>query len=242
METGIYFGQAESLITRLDDESVRLAQGDPPYNVSRKNNFHTMNRTGINFGWDGGFDQETWIRRIAPKLMRGGSLVVWNDWKLLGQIAAIATDAGLVVKRPIIWRKTNPWPRNPDRCAIQAIETGLWAVKPGAKWVFNLIDGRSYETFVFDYAVPRAPKGRPRHQSKKPDGLFEEVIRILSNPGELVVDPFAGGGTTAYAAERAGRAHVSFENDEGWYQEALRHWRDAKNEQLTEQLARSRRT
>jgi DNA modification methylase len=113
---------------------------------------------------------------------------------------------------------------------VQRSEIGLWAVKKRtktAKWVFNRDAAKSFEDGVFRYGVPRARKDRPRHQSKKPDGLFMEIIRILSNPGDLVLDPFAGGGTTAYAAEMEGRRHISIEASEEWVAEARAHWMDA---------------
>jgi len=226
--SGIYQGRAEILLHRVTPGSVRLILTDPPYNTSRENNFHTMGREGINFDWDGDFDQEEWIRISDRALMPGGSIVIWNDWKVLGLIAHLLEDMGYSVKRNLTWIKCNPFPRNTKRCPVQRTEMGLWAVKPGAKWVHNLREGKSYEDFVFTYPVPRLGKslkdaGHERHQTKKPDDMFREIIQILSNPDELVLDPFLGGGTTAYAAEAEGRRCIGFELDEGWYAQARRH-------------------
>lgn len=225
----IYHGKAEIFLPRVPPESVRLILTDPPYNTSRKNNFHTMGRTGIDFDWDGDFDQEEWIRLADKALMKGGSLVIWNDWKNLGIIAHLLMDMGYDVKRNLTWIKSNPMPRNKERSIVQRTETGLWAVKPGAKWVFNRQKGKHYEDGLYQYGVPRAKKGRPRHQSKKPDELFQNLIRTFTNKGELVLDPFAGGGTTAYAASKEGRKHISIEDAQEWYEESIRHWLDADN-------------
>ena len=233
-ESGVYHGASEILLHRVPPESVRLILTDPPYNTSRENNFHTMGREGINFEWDGGFDQEAWIRLSDKALMPGGSIVIWNDWKVLGLIAHLLLDMGYDVKRNFTWCKTNAWPRNTDRSPVQRTETGLWAIKPGAKWVHNLRPHHNYEDLVFHYGVPKLGKkkkaaGRERHQTKKPDDMFREIIQIFSNPGELILDPFAGGGTTAYAAEAEGRRHISFELKEKWYRETKLHWVEGKS-------------
>lgn len=223
----VYYGQAEEILPRIPDESVRLVLTDPPYNTSRANNFHTMGRTGIQFDWDGDFDQREWLYLVDRVVVNGGSMVVWNDWKNLGIVAHLLTDLGWDVKRNLVWEKTNPMPRNRDRSFVQRTEIGLWAVKKrtkSAKWVFNRDVSKGFEDGIFRYGVPRAKKDRPRHESKKPDELFQEIIRILSDPGDLVLDPFAGGGTTAYAAEVEGRRSISIEASEEWVAEARAHW------------------
>jgi DNA modification methylase len=230
LDSGVYRGKAENLLLRVPPASVRLILTDPPYNTSRKNNFHTMGRTGIDFEWDGDFDQEEWIILADKALMPGGSIVVWNDWKVLGIVAGVLTDMGYDVKRNFTWVKTNPMPRNTKRSFVQKTEAGLWAVKPGAKWVFNKNPEKSYEDGIFTYGVPRAKKGRDRHQSKKPDAMFKEIIKILSNEDDLILDPFVGGGTTSYAAETTGRRSIAFEESEKWYEEAVAHWMEGAEE------------
>lgn len=227
-DSGVYLGSAELLLQRIRPETVRLLLTDPPYNVSRANNLKTMGRTGINFDWDGEFDQEKWLYLADKTIMPGGSIVVWNDWKNLGLVAEILSDLGYDIKRNLTWIKSNPFPRNITRVPVQRVETGLWAVKPGAPWVFNPNRARPYEDLIFNLPIPRAVEGRPRHECKKPDALFGELISIFSDPDDLILDPFSGGGTTAYAAERLGRRHISFEKSEKWYCESMAHWNDAR--------------
>lgn len=230
--SGVYHGKAEILLHQVVPNSVRLILTDPPYNVSRENNFDTMGRTGIDFEWDGNFDQETWVRLADKALMPGGSIVIWNDWKVLGLVAHLLIDMGYDVKRPLTWLKANPWPRNVQSSPVQRTEYGLWAVKKvkkSDKWVHNLREHQSYEDLVFNYPIPSGKKGE-RHPTKKPDDLFREIIQIFSNPGDLVLDPFAGGGTTAFAAEAEGRRHISFDEKEQWYLESLKRWEAGKSE------------
>jgi hypothetical protein len=137
----------------------------------------------------------------------------------------------------VLTHNSNPWPRNQKRVPVQRTEYGLWAVKPGAKWVPNLRPHHAYEDLIFRYPVPKISKkekeaGRKRHQTKKPDDMFREIIQIFSDPGDLVLDPFGGGGTTAFAAEAEGRRHITFELDalnEGWIKEINDHWARGKS-------------
>lgn len=110
----------------------------------------------------------------------------------------------------ILTHNSNPFPRNIARLPVQGAEYALWAVKPGKeKWVFNRRPGLPYDRGEFEYPVVR----KSVHPTKKPDALFQDLIQMFSNPGELVLDPFAGAGTTAVAAQRCGRLHISFELD-----------------------------
>ena len=241
LQSGIYCGDALKLIEHLPDECVDLLLSDPPYNTSRANNLHTMGRSGFNFGWDGNFDQIEWLKRAAPKVRKGGAAVIFNDWKNLGLMDAALGELGFEGKRVLLWRKINPMPRNKNRVPIQAHEFALWAVKKGgpkgAKWTFNRVRPGSYETGEFAFPIPRAPSGRERHPSKKPDALFADLILMFSNPRDLVLDPFAGGGTTAYAAAQSGRRHISFEMSLKWHSEAVEHWLEAPQPAAVDQLA-----
>lgn len=219
-QSAVYHGDSFLLLPRIRPETVRLILTDPPYNVTRANNLTTMGRRGIEFDWDGGFDQAAWLKLAAKALMPGGSIVVWNDWKNLGDLADTLSDIGFSVKRDLRWIKTNPFPRNRDRSFVQSGEVALWAVKNGGKWIFNRRVDHPYERGEFRYPVARDPI----HPAKKPTGLFEELVEILSNPGDLVLDPFAGVGTTAVACHKLGRNHISFEKDKKFYDEAVKRW------------------
>ncbi len=249
LKEGIFEGDSFKLLRRLPAESVRLVLADPPYNVSQKNNLHTMGRRGIEFSWDGGFDQVGWLKAATDALMPGGSIVIFNDWKNLGQLAEALRILGMLVKRPLHWYKFNPMPRNIGRVPVQRMEYALWAVKPGAPWVFNMdgapitlkrcckpylkagdkycgscgrrVMAKGYEDGIF-YHVTQSDL---LHETKKPDGLWADIIKIFSNEGEWVIDPFAGAGTLAVAATRTNRKHMSFDNDWLYVMWAKHLWR-----------------
>lgn len=216
-ESQIIRGDAFQLLKEVPANSIRLILTDPPYCISRENNFHTMKvkRTSLDFGeWDHGFDQTGWLEDACNALLPGGSIVIWNSFENMGVLAEALTSLGMSVKRQLLCLRTNPMPRNRDRLFTSSIQNAVWAVKPGGKkpaWVFNRRNDK-YETGVFFY-----PTQKSKHPTKKPTGLFQEIIEILSNKGDWVLDPFAGLGTTGVAAKTTGRNFLCFELDETFY-------------------------
>ena len=237
--SGIFHYDCREGMLKIAEGSARLVLADPPYAVARKNNLETMGRTSIDFPWDGELDHETWIKIAKHLLMPWGSIVIWYDFWRLGEIKDLLEGMGFDVKRAIIYVKLNPMPRNKSRSPTQTFEAAVWAVKKSSKkpkWHFDVREEVSYETFyweevlplddeseclVFKAGVPRLRRQDPRHEALKPANVYRDLIRILTKPGELVVDPFAGQGTVAVAAEALGRKHISFEKDEAWSGEAI---------------------
>jgi DNA modification methylase len=120
----------------------------------------------------------------------------------------------------LLTHNTNPMPRNTSSMPVQSDECALWAVK-GKGWVFNKRSS-AYERGDFYHPVIRGHA----HPNKKPDRVFLDLVEMFSNPGELVLDPFAGAATTAVACQRAGRRHISFENDKEYYDLAVKELSD----------------
>lgn len=207
-------GDAFELLKSVEDNSIRLILTDPPYNISKENNFHTMKikRTSLDFGeWDHGFDQVGWLPDAVRCLMPGGSIVIWNSFENLGLLTDTLTSLGMSVKRQLVCIRTNPMPRNRDRLFTSSIQNAIWAVKPGAKkpaWIFNRRPTNGYETGIFYYSTQRG-----KHPTKKPTGLFKELIEVLTLPGDWVLDPFVGMGTTCVAAIQTDRKYICFERD-----------------------------
>ena len=136
----IYKGNCLEVMDKLIDEGIKVDAviTDPPYNIAKDNNFHTMGRSGIDFGeWDKNFDLFSYIDKVYKILDKNGSFVVFNDWKNLGDISRYAESLGFVTKDMIRLEKTNPMPRNRDRRYITDFECAIWFTMPKAKWVFN---------------------------------------------------------------------------------------------------------
>lgn len=203
---------------QLEDGSVDLLLTDPPYNVSMRSNFHTMGRAGVDFGeWDKGFDQKGWLDVALPKIKKGGSVVIFNDWKNIGEMKEVLERHGFVLKELIQWKKTNPMPRNRDRLYVTSCEFAVWAVK-GKGWTFNR-QRETYENTVFEYPLVSS-KGRI-HPTQKRLELIEDILKIHSNENDIVLDPFMGSGTTAMACKNNNRNFIGFELEKEYYTKAV---------------------
>ena len=214
----LYRGDCLEMIDQLPDRSVDLMLTDPPYNISRENRFWSMNRQSMDFGvWDHDFDQTSWIQPMTEKIAKNGAMIIFNRWKNLGLIADELERCGMDVKDCIRWEKTNPMPRNRDRRYVADFEFAVWAVKRGGRWTFNRQDPK-YQRPEF---IATAPNGKHRfHPTQKPVSLLEELIKIHTNPEDLVFDPFMGSGSTGVAALELGRQFVGIEIDEKYYRVA----------------------
>ena len=210
----LYQGDCLEVMDRLIAEGVKVGAviTDPPYNIAKDNNFHTMGRSGIDFGeWDKGFDLFSYIDKVYKILDKNGSFVVFNDWKNLGDISRYAESLGFVTKDMIRLEKTNPMPRNRDRRYITDFECAIWFTMPKAKWVFN----RQSDTYERPKYVGSIEKGL--HPTQKNLGLMEWLLKIHSNENDLILDPFMGSGTTGVACINTNRKFIGVELDEGYF-------------------------
>lgn len=193
---------------------------DPPYNISRKNNFKSINRNGIDFGeWDKQFDQLQWIEKSIELLKPGGNIIIFNDWKNMGQIAYKLESLGFDVKDIIRWIKPNPMPRNTSRRYVTDYEFALWAVKSGGKWTFNKRDDKPYMIPEYKHGVELGT-GR-FHPTQKSLKLMAEIIKTHTNTGDLILDPFMGSGTTAVAALLENRKFIGSEKSKDYFEKSI---------------------
>ena len=207
----------------LDRNSVDLALTDPPYAVSRKTGFSSFKNgeprfaVSMDFGeWDQEqIDLDALARETYRVLRRGGTAIIWYDlWKISHLYDALA-GAGFKMLRLVVWNKTNPVPLN-SRCTYlsNSREMAVVAVKGGSP-TFN----SAYDSGDYAYPIPRHG-GKRIHPTQKPLDLFRELIRKHSNPGDLIIDPFLGSGTTAVAAIQEDRQFAGCDIDETYTQAA----------------------
>lgn len=218
MSIDLYNEDCLVIMDKLIEQGVKVNAiiTDPPYNIARKNNFSTMGRAGIDFGeWDKGFDLFSYIDRVYKLLDKNGSFVVFNAWRNLGAIADYAESLGFVTKDMIRLEKSNPMPRNRDRRYITDYECAIWFTMPKAKWTFNRQDEK--------YERPKYVGGIETglHPTQKNLGLMEWLVRIHTNEGETVLDPFMGSGTTGLACKNLNRDFIGIELDKKYYDIAV---------------------
>lgn len=192
----------------IPDGSIDLLLTDPPYNVSQKSNFHTMGRKGVDFGeWDKEFNQQDWLEIACSKVKKGGSAIIFNDYKNIGEMKEVLEKNGFTIKEMLIWKKSNPMPRNRDRLYVTSIEVALWAVK-GKGWTFNR-QRNTYENAIFESSIVNHKKRI--HPTQKPIEIISELVKIHSNENDVVLDCFMGSASTAVACELHNRKWIGFE-------------------------------
>ncbi|MFV8418212.1 DNA-methyltransferase [Mycoplasma sp. Sp48II] len=202
---------------------------DPPYNISRKNNFKTIGRQGIDFGaWDYDFDQTKWIKLVSPFVKKGGSIIIFNDYKNFGDICKTLENNGFIVKDLIRWIKSNPMPRNTRRRYVTDFELAIWAVKPGKKWVFNKSEDIKYKRPEIISSTVASGKNRI-HPTQKPLSVIEELILTHTRKNDLVFDPFLGSGTTAIVCLKHDRRYLGTEIDKEYYEKSIKRINEFKS-------------
>lgn len=201
---------------------------DPPYNISRTNNFKTINRHGIFFGsWDVNFSQTKWISLVSPLIKKGGSIIIFNDYKNFGAICKALEKNGFLIKDIIRWIKNNPMPRNVDRRYVTDYEFAVWATKEGCKWTFN----KNPETHYLrpEFEVPIVPAFSEKiHPTQKPVKLMESIIKIHTNKDDTIFDPFMGSGSTGIAAYNTGRKFIGCEIEQKYFERTVARFDELK--------------
>ena len=211
-------GDSLELMKDIPDESVDAIITDPPYNISRDNNFHTMGRAGIDFGeWDKDFDLTSWIEVAGPLLKKGGNIVIFNDWKNMSYIVEELERNGFVIKDLIRWKKTNAMPRNRDRRFITDYEVAVWAVKKGGKWTFNRLSDTYEIPEIVGGLTPKSEKLNGGHKTQKPVYVMEWLLKRLTEVEDVILDPFMGSGSTGVACLNTDRNFIGIELDENYF-------------------------
>lgn len=213
----LYNDDCLNILKTIEDKSIDLILTDPPYNISRKNNFNTMKgRTGFDFGeWDKSFNQVEWLEIAIQKIKDGGSIIVFNSFENIGLLADVYRKNGIEVKCLLRWVKTNPFPRNTERLYVNNMELALWGTK-GKGWTFNLPANKPYHTGEFVYPVVSGDE-KTEHPTQKSLNLFMDILNIHTRERERVLDCFMGSGTTGVACEKLNRNFIGIEIDERYY-------------------------
>lgn len=222
----IYFHDAFTFVKELKKRNVLVNHiiTDPPYNISKKNNFKSMNnsrRKGINFGkWDYSFDLFGWVKDYVEILDKNGSIIIFSSYLFLSHIIDKLKSCNIFVKDILVWQKSNPMPRNVERRYVQDMEFAIWAVKKDSKWVFNKPKNLPYVRSLFKTSLVSG-KEKTKHPTQKSLKLMKEIIEIHTNKNDLIIDPFMGSGTTGVAALELKRRFIGIENNHKYFRIAV---------------------
>ncbi len=228
----LYHGDCFQL---LDAIAAKHPQGrfdaifaDPPYFLSNGGiTCHGGRMVKVDKGdWDKSrgpelnheFNRE-WLARCQRVLKPNGTIWVSGTHHVIFSIGYAMQQLGFKILNDIAWEKPNPPPNLSCRYFTHSTETILWAARDEkSKHVFNYremkaVTGKQMKT-VWTLQAPRnCEKVFGKHPTQKPAALIERCLLASTNPGDLVLDPFLGGGTTAIAALKIKRGCVGIEAD-----------------------------
>ena len=228
-------GDSLKILQKLPEKSANLIFADPPYNLQLKNELYRPNMTkvnGVEDDWDkfesfAAYDEfcQAWLLECRRLLADDGTLWVIGSYHNIGRLARLMQDIGYWMLNDVIWKKTNPMPNFRGVRFTNATETLLWAKKSEkAKYTFNhqvmkTENGGKQMTSVWEFPLCggkerlRDANGDKLHSTQKPEALLRRVILSSTNPGDVVLDPFLGSGTTLAVARKLGRVGAGIERE-----------------------------
>ena len=228
-------GDCVRAMRKLPAGSVDLVFADPPYFLRLKRELHRPNNTrvdGVDDDWDRyesveAYDAFTrdWLTEARRLLKPDGAIWVIGTYHNIYRLGAALQDLGFWILNDVVWRKTNPMPNFRGKRLTNAHETLIWAApSEAARPVFNydalkeLNEGLQMRS---DWLLPicagperlKDAGGAKAHPTQKPEALLHRILVGTTHPGDLVLDPFLGSGTTGAVAKRLGRRFIGIERD-----------------------------
>ena len=237
-------GDCLAEMARLPEGSVDLVFADPPYNLQLNGELHRPDNSrvdGVEEAWDkfAGFAEYdaftgAWLGECRRLLKPSGALWVIGSYHNIFRIGAILQDLGFWILNDVVWRKSNPMPNFRGRRFTNAHETLLWcAPSREARYTFNYEAMKALNDELqmrSDWLIPlcggperlRDGQGKKEHPTQKPEALLHRVLLASTKPGDVVLDPFFGTGTTGAVAKRLGRRFIGIERDPAYAKLARR--------------------
>ncbi|MBV9860974.1 MAG: site-specific DNA-methyltransferase [Alphaproteobacteria bacterium] len=228
-------GDCLAAMAALPASSVDLVFADPPYNLQLAGELHRPDNSrvdGVEEDWDrfadfAAYDRFTrdWLAACRRLLKPTGALWVIGTYHNIFRIGAIVQDFGFWLLNDVVWRKSNPMPNFRGRRFTNAHETLLWCARSReARYTFNYEAMKSLNEELqmrSDWLIPicggperlKDGEGRKAHPTQKPEALLHRVLLASTRPGDTVLDPFFGTGTTGAVAKRLGRRFIGIECD-----------------------------
>ncbi len=232
-------GDCVAALDRLPDHSVDVIFADPPYNLQLEGALHRPDQTKVNAvddHWDQ-FDSfqaydaftRAWLMACRRVLKPNGTIWVIGSYHNIFRVGASLQDLGFWMLNDVIWRKTNPMPNFRGRRFQNAHETLIWASRDQKSkgYTFNYEAMKAANDDVqmrSDWLFPictgnerlKDENGDKVHPTQKPEALLARILMSSSKPGDVILDPFFGSGTTGAVAKRLGRHFVGIEREQSY--------------------------
>ncbi|SDF41869.1 modification methylase [Salipiger thiooxidans] len=243
-------GDCIEMMNSLPEESVDLIFADPPYNLQLKGELHRPDNSrvdAVDDHWDqfasfAAYDQFTreWLAAARRVLKPNGAIWVIGSYHNIFRVGAALQDAGYWILNDVVWRKSNPMPNFRGKRFTNAHETMIWASKSeAAKYTFNYEALKALNEGIqmrSDWVLPicnggerlKDANGDKAHPTQKPMSLLHRVLVGSTNPGDVVLDPFFGTGTTGAVAKMLGRDWIGIEREAAYREVATRRIADIR--------------
>ena len=228
-------GDCIEVMNSLPAGSVDLIFADPPYNLQLKRELHRPDNSmvdAVNDHWDqftsfASYDRFTrdWLAAARRLLKPNGALWVIGSYHNIFRVGTVLQDQGFWLLNDVVWRKSNPMPNFRGKRLTNAHETLIWASRDeSSKYTFNyealkeLNDGVQMRS---DWVIPlctggerlKDANGDKAHPTQKPEALLHRILVATTHPGDVVLDPFFGTGTTGAVARMLGRSFIGIERE-----------------------------
>jgi modification methylase len=236
-------GDSIALMEKLPAGSVDVVFADPPYNLQLQQALQRPDQStvdAVDDAWDqfesfAAYDAFTraWLLAARRVLKADGTLWVIGSYHNIFRVGACLQDLGYWVLNDVVWRKTNPMPNFKGRRFANAHETLIWAARSekAKRYTFNydaLKAGNDDVQMRSDWTLPictgqerlKDGDGRKVHPTQKPEALLARVLLASTRPGDIVLDPFFGTGTTGAVARKLGRHFIGFERESAYAEAA----------------------
>lgn len=231
----ILIGDCIAELKKLESSSVDLIFADPPYNLQLAGDLLRPNNTkvdGVDDQWDkfddfAAYDSfcRAWLAECRRVLKPDGAIWVIGSYHNIFRLGVAIQDLGFWIQNDVIWRKVNPMPNFRGKRFTNAHETMIWASRDKKSRVtFNYESLKASNDDVqmrSDWLFPicsgperlKDDGGRKAHPTQKPEALLHRILIASTKPGDTVLDPFFGTGTTGAVAKRLGRKFIGIERD-----------------------------
>ena len=231
-------GDCIDVMNSLPAGSVDLIFADPPYNLQLRGDLHRPDNSkvdAVDDAWDqfssfAAYDKFTqdWLKAARRLLKPNGAIWVIGSYHNIFRVGAALQNQGFWVLNDVVWRKTNPMPNFRGKRLTNAHETLIWASKEEAsKYTFNYDALKALNEGIqmrSDWVLPictgherlKNEDGDKAHPTQKPESLLHRILVATTNPGDVVLDPFFGTGTTGAVAKKLGREYIGIEREEAY--------------------------
>ena len=228
-------GDCIEMMNSLPEASIDLIFADPPYNLQLKGDLHRPDNSqvdAVDDAWDqfssfAAYDKFTnaWLKAAKRLLKPNGAMWVIGSYHNIFRVGAALQDKGFWILNDVVWRKSNPMPNFRGKRLTNAHETMIWASRDeGAKYTFNYEALKSLNEGIqmrSDWVLPictgherlKDENGDKAHPTQKPESLLHRILVGSTNPGDVVLDPFFGTGTTGAVAKMLGRDYIGIERE-----------------------------